>query len=636
MLLSTLLFIISILFTIYLPGRFLLRKTEFVQKSLLSTVTLSLGFGICFYIFIQYLFSWIHLASISNILFIVIGIFESKNSLKEIREIKLSSLLSVESLIVLTGTILMSVQIITSGILINGSMFFYADNSVDSIYHIAIIQNMMHYFPPQNPSISGIPLRGYHFLYDFLITQIALLTHIPVLDLFFRFFTIGISLFYGLSGWVFADFLKMDKKTKQIFLFLLYFAQGLEFFYLYPFGNREKFYDTGVIQSFVNIFNPSVVISVGLFFLFFILFFSIKKRKQILLPTIILGVLTSIKIYTAMLAYSAALPISIYFLFRKKMNFLLIVLCSLLVSSIVYIPFNLKAGSLIFAPLLLYRHFIEGSIAFSDFHWGLQYDIFAQHHNFPHIIYLYAVAIFLFFIPSLGIRLIGIVELPKVLKKTWYSDKKIFLSIFIALGFFLASFFIQSIGIFNTVQFLWLVYIVLCIPTAFILGKIISKNSLLTVVIPMVLIISVLPDITLSLRSTFQSPLILNNDFLTFTQKVKSSVPREDAIMVINRENGNDVYGSMRFAAFTDRSIYYEPEVTDFANTSRIIPQRRAAVDEIQASIKRCNTETASYVRNLLEKSGIRYIIFLKPICKLDQNQLKKVQGKGPYSLYKI
>jgi hypothetical protein len=198
------------------------------------------------------------------------------------------------------GTFWMTYLMWDSGRIIDGSLVFYAVNSIDAIWHLSLIGNLTHSFPPTHPGLDPITLKGYNFLYDFLLSRFVTFYSFDKLDLFFRLFPPFIAIFYGLSGFAVAQVLKMKKITSFILVYLLYFGFGFE--ELLSFIFRIDL-DPGIVHSSANMVDPSVILSVILLFCIFILFFSAKNAKQTLLPAIMLGILPMIKIYTAVLAF---------------------------------------------------------------------------------------------------------------------------------------------------------------------------------------------------------------------------------------------------------------------------------------------------------------------------------------------
>ena len=56
----------------------------------------------------------------------------------------------------------------------NNGLVFYSINATDAMYHVSLIGNLMHHFPPTHGGLDGVALRGYHFFYDFLLANFSL------------------------------------------------------------------------------------------------------------------------------------------------------------------------------------------------------------------------------------------------------------------------------------------------------------------------------------------------------------------------------------------------------------------------------------------------------------------------------
>src|SRR3989344_4856580 len=158
-------FTLAIFVCFYLPGKFLLTK---LKLKLGSPEDLFLPFvlGIMLFTLISYIFSWLKLEIIILPLFLIISFvaFKSKkwlpNNIDKRQLIPLS--------IVLIFSIIFSLSMLTSGVY--GDSIKYRG---DDLWHLALINELKNNFPPDNPGFAGVPLRGYHFFYNFLLAKIS-------------------------------------------------------------------------------------------------------------------------------------------------------------------------------------------------------------------------------------------------------------------------------------------------------------------------------------------------------------------------------------------------------------------------------------------------------------------------------
>jgi len=206
-----------------------------------------------------------------------------------------------------------------SGAYKSGEVLFYGVNGQDSVYHLALIGSLISNFPPFHPGLAGVPLKGYNFFYDFLISNFAQFYRFNPLDLFFRFFPLFIAFLLGFSSLALAKFLKFGKITTLFLIFLMYFIQSFDFFvgYLYKFLNYN-YSSAGITQSFANAIDPSIVISASFTLIGFILLFSKGKKWSFLLPVLVIGVIPQIKVYSGIVFYLGLTAVTLWELVRNK------------------------------------------------------------------------------------------------------------------------------------------------------------------------------------------------------------------------------------------------------------------------------------------------------------------------------
>ncbi len=645
MLLEFILFAIAVFCVLYLPGQFIVRILGIKSANKVSSATLSLTTGVTMFMFSTYLLSWLHLTFLYLVLilpFIVVEVtYFNKNRPKKI---SVSRFFSLETLILLTGVITLVTVTATSGVEKNAGLAFLGINGIDGLFHTALIGNLRFQFPPTYPGLSHVVLRGYHFLYDLMLSQFGVFFGFSTYDLYFRFFSIFTAFFYGLSGLTLSYSLKMDSITRKVFLFLLYFAQGGEYFLFHWFGNGDALYNSGIVAPAVHIVDPSVLFSMAVVFVLFSVLFTPLKRYQQIIPILLLGVLPGIKIYTAILTYVAVGIIAIIdFLKQKKKDTFFILLFAGFISASIYLPFNLGAGTLIFAPFLIFRHFMESDRFFTSFEWPLKMQVYELHHNVPRIVYLYVLAILAFFIPPLGIRLVLLVKIKNLFHKAFYTPQHIFWITFSLIGFFIPILFIQSVGIFNTVQFYWLLWIVLLIPTAFSLRTLVTKPSVVKVcILSGVLIIASIPSLFIPIEINYPGRVqVFSQNLISITSDIRQNVAAKDDIMVANRVytvNGyENVYAVPLFGALTGRPMFYEPEAADFSHIQALELGRQAVIDRVLIELATCSSNTNNEVKEIMKTVQTSYLLLLRPDkCVQTLPSFKKVAERGNYSLYKI
>lgn len=633
-------FFFLLIFVFYFPGYLLLRLFKFPNKDVLLTIVLSFGLGICLFMIFSYLLSWLNLEFYYNFFLIscVPIYFKSVNKAKTF---KIKNLLKLEYLIVLIGSLFTSYLMWRSGSIENNNLVFYAVNSVDAIYHLSLIGSLKSGLPPTHPGLFEFPLRGYNFFYDLIVAYFSKFYRLDVLDLFFRLFPFFLSIFYGLSGLVLGRVMGMKKNTVLIFVTLLYFAQSFSRL-VFP----DKFsLDPGIVQTIANIVDPSVILSVSLLFCVYILIFSLKTKYSFVLGALILGIIPMVKIYTGFLAF---LSLGIIFLInlvkKRELNYLPMVLVGALIFAVTYFPINFGSGGLIFAPNLLYRHYLESISLDYNLDWYQRLLVFEEHSNYIKIIYYKFILVLpIFFFPSLGLRIVNLLYVRKIFDRSLYSDRNLFWGIIILFGFLIPSFFIQSTAVFVIMQFLWIGYFILLIPTAYSLERILGKlgNRGLIIGLGVIILLSI-PDSARLIDLYSNSPYKIDLDFYRITKKI-SMIPTDKGVLVLNVEKSGDAY-SIPYVApivsgLSQHSVFFEPELMEFGGIEGEINSRKKIVGDINNSLKNCSDQfrSSSELRDRLRQINSPYILDLKNTPCFDKlENIELIYRKSNYSLYKV
>lgn len=644
MMFNSIVFIVVILFSFYLPGRFLLKITGYKLEDVFVKTSLALTVGITFFLLLLYIFSWVKIPFVTTLIAFLLSLLELRIILLGWKKSNITpKIFYFENIFLLIGSIAMTSVMWRSGLSTDNGLTFYSVNAIDGFYHLSLIGSLMHSFPPMHPGLADIPLRGYHFFYDLVIAHFATLYHFNKIDLFFRFFPFFIALFYGISGLAVARFLHFSQLTTRLFLFLLYFAQGFTFFLGYFFTGS---YDKKIIQSIAHSPDPNVIFSLAILFSLFVLLFSSRTIVQFIVTGLLMGVVPNIKIYTGVILFGALFFVGIAaFMQKRDFRFLITLLVGGITAAFVYLPINFGAGQLIFAPFLLYKHFMESSSMFADFQWGLKYQIYESHNNYPRIAYLYTIAVLLFFIPSLGVRLVTLFYIPKLFHKQFYTLPNIFWITAIAITIIIPTFFIQSVAVFVIVQFLWFGYVLLLLPTAFSLGTLL-KNAPVVVLIFVcsILVLLSIPDTYNTVKTYAEDPYIVTSDKVRLAQAIEKNIPPTSSILVLNRikraDGFSDMYVIPLISGLTNRPVYYEPEVLEFRAVESTIRTRREVIDTIQEiTYTTCDTSSIGkkQIRDIVLQTKSEYIVALEKNTCLDTlGVFKKIAEEGETALYKV
>lgn len=645
-LLNLIFFSILIFLVFYFPGRLILRVTGYNFDNFLTTFSSSIILGIAFFLFSIYILSFLNLAVLYNLIIPVVLFFEYKHSFLEFKQkIKIKKELWAETFLILLGSLTMVYLTWNSGSYHNGNLLFYGVNAQDSIFHLALIRSLTSNFPPFHPGLSGVYFQGYHFFYDFLISNFSKFYQINVFDLFFRFFPVLISLMYGFTSFALAKFLKWKKITTILFIFLMYFVQSFDFFAFYIYRFFNLYYNSsGITQSLANIIEPAVIMAISFIFVGFIFLFSKKTNGSLWVLALVIGVIPQISIYSAVLFYVGLFVIAINdYLKEKNFYYFKVLILSGVISAIAYMPLNFGAGGLIFSPLLIYKNFIDSAWIFKNLHWNVNYIIYIQNNNYLHIAYFYFIAISIFLITGLGVRISIILYSKKLFNKNFYTPQNIFWSSSIMASFIIPSFFIQTVSVFSVIHFFWVGYILILIPTAFVLGSKLEKSGKPFIFLSfLILSILFLPDLINIVKKYSIEPFVFESELIK-QSKIMSQVPQNEGIIVLSRAKFNDkyvdIYNIPIFSAISGHSIYLENELAEFKGTDDIIGQRKASVDKIVENVINCKDPIIAQnnIINVMKSTNNKYLLILnKNKCTQKFNKLKIINEENKSVFYRI
>lgn len=627
-LLQSIYFIFLVFTVFYLPGRFLISLFKYKINDIVVLHSVSFAIGLSSFLLSTYVLSWFGLGILYNLFILPIIFWEGR---KIIKAFKLDlSVFSIELLLITFGSLTMTYLTGRSGLPTADGLIFFSNNAFDGIYHLALIGNLIHHFPPTHPELAGVPLRGYHFFYDFLAGNLSNFYRLNSLDLIFRFLPIFISFIYGLELFAIGRFLKLSKYAVYLLLFLGYFGAGFEF--ILQKISPSMVYNPGVNPLILNIINPSVLLGMSLLFAFYILIFTPNKSKMVFLPAILLGVMPQVKIYIAILGFASLGAVALLDLARNRKTYYLKILIEAgIIASIVYLPFNFGSGGLIFTPFLLYRHFMEQLSA----SWAQKLQVFESYSNIPQMLILYFQALLLFFIPTLGLRLFSLFQLKTLKEKKFYSSNNIFWIVFVLLGLILASFFIQTADVFNIVQFIWPIYILLFIPTSIAIGNIANKNNtfkILTFIV--VIVVSFLPTVRI-IDAYLNDKHLIDKDTLLIATFIKEKVPQQKQILVLNIQNEHILYNLPQISALSQHQIFYEPTITTFNESEMTKNERKIIVNKLDTMLASCTGDVGNEIRKAFLKTNNDYLLTLKNYnCIESVPYLKEVVSYGEKHLY--
>lgn len=353
--------------------------------------------------------------------------------------------------------------------------FYWGVHEHDGIWHIAVAAASFKIFPPINPIFAGSLLSGYNSLLDFGLYLFSLVGLSPFL-MYFKILPIIWFILFTSAAIRLSNKINTSKLFIFLFLFLSYF--GASFSFIIPLIRNHNFEGTSSLLAMQQILIlTNLQLAYSYIFIFFTLILLHEKKlvaKHIIFLFFLIFFEWGLKFYTGFISTSIA---GFIFLFRwlKERNLKYILfLSAIVISSVVsiyinYNPFG-QLGSgvpFIFNPLALIWPLIEDKSMFYSYYWSnAKYTLLESTKFSPRLFIFMAALVCTYIFLNLGPRILGLIFLIKkiILKKSKDIDQAILLSIMLSLVF--PIFFIQRGVWWNTVQFLFPVFLLLNIYTA--------------------------------------------------------------------------------------------------------------------------------------------------------------------------
>ena len=575
--LEIILFIIIIVVCFYLPGKFLFSKLKIVLDSP-EDLFLPFVLGAMVFILISYIFSWLRLEFVILPLLLIIGFFTIKdkkwffNNIEKIHHWPL--------IIVVVLSIVFSLSMLTSGVY--GDTIKYGR---DDLWHLALINELKNNFPPDNPGFAGVPLRGYHFFYNFLLAKISNIFFISPLSLYFHFFPLFMAILWGLG--VYSFMYKWSKKISiGLWAVFLTMFGGSFAFILRLRGHENLSLDSafGIQQSATSLINPPFAISILVVIstLFAIHQYLESKKNTWLIPVaLFVGLATMFKVYAGIILVGGFILFSLIESIRKK-NYLILV--SLFTSGILFVVtygiFRDISSTLIFAPL-----WAPHSVLVDNMPW---YGYAEKMYTYTKLSVIKGIietefySLYVFFFGNLGTRVIGLLFLPLILFRKFRKPSSLALTILIMtlISILIPMFFIQSGKVFEIIQMAWYFLFFISLFAAFGFYKLFSfsYSKVLKVALFIVVLILTLPSAYENYKGYFDSfrsqGSQLSDPYLQAMQFLKSKGNYNQTVLEIPNKNvaatKKDVLGWYRsstpaIVAFANKRSYLNNEYIDFA-----------------------------------------------------------------------
>jgi len=449
-------FSLVILAAVFSPGYLLLLKTK-LKLSPLEKISLSLSIGLVFFTFISFVFFHLHLRFLIFPLFLILfAYFLIRHFRFKKRSLRPELL---PALVIGFASLIQFSLMYKSGTSYQGGLAFWGVHGYDGIWHMSLISELARYFPPQNPGFEGEVLKNYHFLADLFMAQLHNFSRIPILDLYFRFLPLFLTVLLNVLIFIFA---RAWSKSKNIACWAVFFTSIAGSFGYLPqlIGHGSNNWETAFwgVQPASAFLNPPFAVS--LIILMAGLFLFHQKPKKLnktyyFIMALVFGSLIGFKVYAGLIVLTTLLLLGIWQTIRKQgRSILFIFFFSLIFSLLIYLPTSKgTAGFMVFEPWWFIQTMVQAPDRLNWPGLELRRQTYVLINDFISLGFLQAFVFSIFLIGNLGIRFIGFFPFTKRILKGEVIDRFLILASLIA--FVPPLFFVQKAIPWNSIQFMY-------------------------------------------------------------------------------------------------------------------------------------------------------------------------------------
>lgn len=647
-----LLFFVAVVFCFYFPGRFVLwfvkRPLAMLEDLFLSTVV-----GILFFTLLAYILSWLKLQIVLLPVLLLITFFTYKSKQRPFPAFDRKDRRAI--VLVTIVSLIFSFTMILSG-KFNDSISLVSIHNLDSMWHLALINELIANFPPDIPTFAGVPLRGYHFFFNFLIAMVSKILFLSPMMLFFQFFPLLLSFLWSTGVYVLMLSWSKDRSASLWAVFLTMFGGSFSFILLLQ-GHLGLSLDDafGMTQPASSLVNPPFTISIIIVIasLFAMHKYITTREYGWLLPiTLCVGLASMFKVYAGILLVGAFLLLVILEITKRRFFILLALLSTVLLFFSTYWVFTGKSGHLIFAPLWPTHKILADNITW--YGYAEKQYTYARQGVIRKLIEIEAYGLFVFIIGSLGTRVVGIIMLIISFLRTrsWPSQFSFIIFAMTCASLLIPLFFIQSIKVFDIIQLTWYFLFFCSLFAAFGLVYIFRVRYPMVVKITLfiLIVITTLPSafekytvyLSSQNRVTISPQYLASLNYLNKKNSYNSTVlvlPPKDTLP--NKKSLTKWYYSTspQFVALANMKTFLLHDYYGFPGVDT--DPRIAFLQEILVYTKKSPRANADKSKNIIKNGfkqyGISYIYSSYPLYAIESRQLaRRVFQNEVGTIYKV
>jgi len=644
-------FILFTIFGLVVPGYVLIRK-KLPERPVLS-VFISVCVGVAALTLSAYIGSLLQLDWLIFVfLFICNLVFFYKkyylDFLNQYYIVKLDGYLGAVYLLILAGTIFQCLMMFRSGRTYDFGVGYWGPLGHDGLWHQALVNQLIRGIPPENPIFSGAVLKNYHYFYDLLVAISFNLTHIPTLDLIYRYYPVIFSLLLGIGTYHLSNALFRSRLANIFSLYFVFFGSSfgwvVEFIRERHFGGESAFWMNQPVSMNLN---PPFAISLLMIIALVLLLIDISKDRdaRLLAPIVILsGTLIEFKVYAGLIVLGSLLFIGLRNIFLHKDFFLLkIFIFSFGLAVVLFVPQSFSSSDFVeFKPFWFVHSMIDSPDRVGWFRLSTARQAYASTSNWLKLLGAEILALGIFVVGNLGTRIVGLLYVSKsIVKRVLGFGKDIVYSI-TGIALIIPILFIQKGNPWNTIQFSYyfLYFFALYAGAAWadLFGKV--PRSFYTALVIFVLIITPISSITTFTFGLYKNPpsMLPANEFeaLTYLSKQENGVVLTYPYRANAREMFSSPYPLFAYetssyvSAFSKKNVFVEDEIQ-----GQILAYNYKI--RIDASNRFFGSEDEKGRKEFLKVNNIRYIYIPSYFeVPLDDSFLEQIFSNSGASIYKV
>lgn len=566
--------------------------------------------------------------------------------------------------LIVTGIFIQGFINFPSGYLYNDGLEFWSSHGHDGLWHVATMESIKKSIPPQNPGFANEPLYNYHYLVDVLMGEFSrIFPFFSSLDLYFRFFPLIFSILMGISVFAFVTRWQNNKIIGYLAILFTYFVGSFGYIVLFIrsgsiFGGETVFW---AAQQNTLLGNPPHAISHGLLAAFFLSFLIyLRERNTIWVGTTFLigSTLAGYKVsggFVMLMGLGAASLID----FINKRKFLSLLLPFLLgLSNFLTFNWMTSNGSsfLMFLPWWFVRTMIVDKLGWMDLELRRQYYLSNGTWNaYLRVLQFELIALAIFIIGNLGMRILGIIELIKKFIKsrgTFLRDPmEVMLIVTMLTGLIIPLLFVQRGLIYNNIQFMQYFLFIFGFYGAISTYKILNatKNGILRVIVIILLVSLSVPTVIGNLVE-FYGPNTAPLSKISYPEIVALKYLKENSVadaVILNLPFNPYLKDKFKYQPRPIYAWYDTPYISALSGRSSYLASEHVRLlfypetdERLENKKKFFEQSDFSWNRQFLKNAGISYIYaakdeLIKPL-DIQKNNLEIFFENNEIIIFKV